>query len=166
MPGAAASPLVRFVAEDVGPLRSFNDYGLFAVMTVERPELVIEGSYDGTDWREYELPYKPGNLARRPAWIAPFQPRLDWQLWFAALGRPADNVWVETLCERLLRGDSAVLGLFRLNPFPGRAPRFVRVVRYRYEFTDPGERHRTGRWWRRTPLDFYFRPMTLTEDTR
>ena len=166
LPGAAASPLVRFVAEDVGPLRSFNDYGLFAVMTVERPELVIEGSDDGTDWREYELPYKPGNLARRPAWIAPFQPRLDWQLWFAALGRPENNAWVETLCERLLRGDPAVLGLFRLNPFPGRAPRYVRVVRYRYEFTDPQERARTGRWWRRTPLDFYFQPLALPGDSR
>jgi hypothetical protein len=162
-PGAARSPLVRFVAEDIGPLRSFNDYGLFAVMTVERPELVIEGSDDGTDWREYELPFKPVATARRPGWAAPYQPRLDWQLWFAALESPENNIWVETLCERLLRGDPAVLGLFRNNPFPGHPPRYARVVRYRYEFTNPRERTLTGNWWRRTPLDFYFQPVTLPD---
>jgi len=155
------SPLVRAVAGAVAPLRSFNTYGLFAVMTQERPELVIEGSNDGTDWREYELPFKPGRTDRRPAWVAPYQPRLDWQLWFAALDQPENNPWVETVCERLLRGDRAVLGLFRTNPFPDRPPRYARVVRYRYEFTDSKERARTGNWWRRTPLDFYLQPETL-----
>lgn len=165
-PGSAASPLVQAVMEGVGPLRSFNYYGLFAVMTVERPELAIEGSDDGTDWREFELPYKPGPTSRRPAWVAPYQPRLDWQLWFAALESPDENLWVETLCERLLRGDRAVLALFRSNPFPDHPPRYARVVRYRYEFTDSAERARTGKWWRRTPLDFYFRPVTLPENSK
>ena len=158
---AATSPIVRAVADLVGPFRSFNDYGLFAVMTVERPELVIEGSNDGTDWREYDLPYKPGDLARSPRWVAPHQPRLDWQLWFAALYPPEENPWVETLCERLLRGDSAVLGLFHKNPFPGRPPTYVRVVRYRYEFTGSSERARTGKWWRRTPIDLFIPPVSL-----
>jgi hypothetical protein len=164
--GAAASPIVRAVANTVGPLRSFNNYGLFAVMTVERPELVIEGTNDGLDWREYVLPYKPGDLARRPPWVAPHQPRLDWQLWFAALESPDANPWVETLCEHILRGDSAVLGLFSRNPFPGRPPAYVRVVRYRYEFTDGSERARTGNWWRRTPIDFYIAPVSLPHDSR
>jgi hypothetical protein len=166
LPSAAASPIVRVVGEAVDPFRSFNNYGLFAVMTVERPELVFEGSDDGRDWREYGLPYKPGDLSRRPAWVAPYQPRLDWQLWFAALGPPGSNPWVGTLCERLLSGDAAVLGLFSHNPFPGRPPRLVRVVRYSYEFTSAAERARTGNWWRRTPLDFYIPPVSLPAQSR
>ena len=164
--GAANSPLVRIVEESVGPFLSFNTYGLFAVMTVERPELIIEGSDDGNDWREYALPYKPGDLDRRPRWVAPYQPRLDWQLWFAALDSADASPWVGTLCERILRGDSAVLGLFSRNPLPGRPPHSVRVVRYRYEFTDGPERARTGNWWRRTPIDFYIQPVTLPPDSQ
>jgi hypothetical protein len=164
--GAAASPIVRAVAQTLGPFRSFNTYGLFPVMTVERPELVIEGTDDRLDWREYGLPCKPGDLARRPSWVAPHQPRLDWQLWFAALEPPEANPWVETLCELILRGDPAVLGLFSRNPFPGRPPSYVRVVRYRYEFTDAAERARTGNWWRRTPIDFYIDPVALPPDPR
>ena len=162
--GAAASPLVQAVEETVGPLRSFNTYGLFAVMTPERPELIFEGSNDRQDWREYGFPYKPGNLSRRPRWVAPYQPRLDWQLWFAALGPPDDSPWVGTVCERLLRGDPAVLGLLGANPFPGRPPQFVRVVRYKYEFTDALERARTGNWWRRTPIDFYIPAVSLPQE--
>jgi len=158
---AATSPLVRFVANTVGPLRSFNDYGLFAVMTVERPELVFEGSDDGNDWKEYSLPFKPGALSRRPRWVAPYQPRLDWQLWFAALGPPDSSPWVGTVCEKILRGEPAVLALFEHNPFPERPPREVRVVRYRYEFTGSEDRARTGNWWRRTPIDFFVPPVTL-----
>jgi hypothetical protein len=165
-PRAASSPIVRALAEGVGSSRSFNNYGLFAVMTTVRPELVIEGSNDGRDWREYALPYKPGDLAARPRWVAPYQPRLDWQLWFAALGSPDNNLWVETLCERVLRGSPAVLGLFSRNPFPDQPPRYLRVVRYRYDFTDGAERARTGNWWRRTPLDFYISPVSLPSDAK
>jgi hypothetical protein len=165
-PGAANSPLVRAVAEAVGPFGSFNDYGLFRVMTVERPELIIEGSDDGQDWREYALPYKPGKLSRRPAWVAPYQPRLDWQLWFAALYPYEGNPWVGTVCEKLLRGDKAVLGLFSHNPFPNHPPRLIRVVRYRYEFTSAAARARTGNWWRRTPLDFYIPAVSLPKESQ
>jgi hypothetical protein len=165
-PGAAASPIVRALAEAVGPSRSFNNYGLFAVMTIERPELIFEGSDDGRDWREYTLPYKPGSLSRRPAWVAPHQPRLDWQLWFAALGSPDDNPWVARVCELLLRGDPAILGLFAHNPFPAHAPLYMRVVRYRYEFTSEEERARSGNWWRRTPIDFYMPALSLSPPTK
>jgi hypothetical protein len=161
--GAAGSPLVRAVASAVGPFRSLNDYGLFAVMTTERPELVFEGSDDGSDWREYGLPFKPGDLARRPRWVAPYQPRLDWQLWFAALEAPDNNTWVGTVCARILNNDRDVLGLFAVNPFADHAPHLVRVVRYQYEFTSLAERASTGNWWRRTPIDFYIPAVSLAD---
>jgi hypothetical protein len=164
--GAASSPIVRAVASTVGPFRSFNDYGLFAVMTTERPELVFEGSDDGNDWREYGLPFKPGDLSRRPRWVAPYQPRLDWQLWFAALDSPDNNPWVGTVCARILENDRDVLGLFSVNPFPVHAPRLIRVVRYQYEFTSYAERESTGNWWRRTPIDFYIPAVSLPENAR
>ncbi len=164
-PVAAGSPIVRVMEETIGPFRTFNNYRLFAVMTIERPELVIQGSDDARDWRDYELPYKPGNLARRPQWVAPYQPQLDWQLWFAALGRPDDNLWVGRVCEKLMSGDSAVLGLFARNPFPDHPPKYTRVVRFRYEFTSQAERAATGNWWRSTPIDFYISPVALSPDT-
>lgn len=139
----------------VAPFRSFNTYGLFAVMTNPRPELIFEGSDDGRAWLTYEFPVKPGDLTRRPTWVAPHQPRLDWQLWFAALEPPAQNSWVLSFCEHLLRGTPEVLTLFAHNPFPGKPPRNIRGVRYEYPFTDADPRARTGQWWRRTPLDFY-----------
>jgi hypothetical protein len=150
-------PIVSVVA----PFNSFNNYGLFAVMTTTRPELVIEGSDDAREWRAYELPHKPGDLARRPDFVAPHQPRLDWQLWFAALSPPEQNRWMLPLCEHLLRGTPDVLALFAHNPFPARPPRFIRVVRYDYHFTNAAERARTGRWWRRTPLDYYIPAVSL-----
>ena len=155
--GESLAPLESTLA----PLRSFNTYGLFAVMTNPRPELIIEGSDDGRDWRAYEFPDKPGDLLHAPTWVAPFQPRLDWQLWFAALEPPAQNPWVLTLCEHLLRGTPEVLGLIAKNPFPRTPPRLIRVVRYEYHFTDRATRARTGQWWRRTPVDFYVQPLAL-----
>ncbi|HUR59012.1 MAG TPA: lipase maturation factor family protein, partial [Opitutaceae bacterium] len=145
----------------VAPFRSFNNYGLFAVMTNPRAELIFEGSEDGREWRAYEFPHKPGALERRPTWVAPHQPRLDWQLWFAALGAPQQNQWVLGVCEHLLRGTPGVLALLSHNPFPGKPPRHIRVVRYEYHFTDAATRSRTGQWWRRTPLDFYVPPASL-----
>jgi hypothetical protein len=161
VPAVARASAVGFMAESVAPFRSLNNYGLFAVMTTERPQLVIEGSDDGRDWREYELPHQPGDLDRRPDFVAPGQPRLDWQLWFAALAPPSQNPWVETLGANLLRGDPAVLALFARNPFPHRPPHFIRVVRYLYRFTDAADRARTGNWWRRTPQDLYLSPISL-----
>jgi lipase maturation factor 1 len=112
-------------------------------------------------WRAYEFPHKPGELARRPTWVAPHQPRLDWQLWFAALGSPSQNPWVLGVCEHLLRGTPEVLRLLGTNPFPEKPPRFIRVVRYEYHFTDAATRASTGNWWRRTPLDFYVPQASL-----
>ncbi len=149
------------VEQFVGPLRSFNTYGLFAVMTRPRPELIFEGSDDGHDWRAYEFPDKPGDLTRRPTWVAPHQPRLDWQLWFAALSPPDADPWVLALTEHLLRGTPEVLALLAKNPFPQKPPRYVRITRYEYHFTDAAARARTGQWWRRTPIEVYLPPASL-----
>lgn len=154
-------PGFRALASALDPFRSLNNYGLFAVMTNPRVELVFEGSRDGRTWLAYEFPHKPGALDRRPTWVAPHQPRPDWQLWFAALGSLEQNRWVLAVCENLLRGTPQVLSLLSHNPFPDQPPRFVRVVRYEYHFTDAPTRAATGRWWRRTPMDFYVPSASL-----
>ncbi|HVU33279.1 MAG TPA: lipase maturation factor family protein [Opitutaceae bacterium] len=161
LPSLGAPPGFAPVATFVEPLRSFNSYGLFAVMTHPRMELIIEGSNDGREWREYGFPAKPGDVSIRPRFVAPYQPRLDWQLWFAALETPDQNPWVLSLCEDLLRGRPAVLSLLAKNPFPRHPPKYVRVIRYEYHFTDWDIRARTGHWWRRTPVDVYVAPVSL-----
>jgi lipase maturation factor 1 len=139
----------------VAPLRSANGYGLFAVMTKERPEIVIEGSEDGSDWRPYEFRWKPGDPMQRPRFVAPHQPRLDWQMWFAALGDYRSNPWLMTFLGRLLEGEPEVEALLAVNPFPDHPPRFVRAVLYNYRFTTREERRRTGAWWKRELRGLY-----------
>jgi hypothetical protein len=131
----------------VAPFRSFNGYGLFRVMTTERPEIVIEGSRDGENWTEYEFRYKPGAVTRRPRFVAPYHPRLDWQMWFAALD-PGGNIgWLESLANRLRAGTPDVLALLGRNPFPGAPPRFIRLTQYQYRFSTGAEWQRTHAWW-------------------
>jgi hypothetical protein len=93
--------------------------------------------------------YKAGDVHRRPPWVAPHQPRLDWQMWFAALGAQVSNSWFERFCARLLQGSPAVLSLLKTNPFPRNPPRYVRGVLYDYRFTSLTERRTTGAWWSR-----------------
>ena len=131
------------------PLQSVNRYGLFAVMTTRRPEIVVEGSEDGNTWKAYEFRWKPGDVGRRPAFVAPHQPRLDWQMWFAALGTCEENPWFLNFLARLLQGEPAVLRLLANDPFSGAPPRFVRASLYDYHFTDRAARRSTGAWWRR-----------------
>jgi lipase maturation factor 1 len=137
------------LARAISPLRSVNSYGLFAVMTTTRPEIVIEGSDDGEAWRAYELRYKPGDVRRRPGFVAPHQPRLDWQMWFAALGDCDQSPWLRPLFQRLREGSPPVLGLLGSNPFPDRPPRYVRALLYDYHFADLDTHRRTGEWWQR-----------------
>lgn len=140
------------LGEKMGPLRSFNSYGLFAVMTTTRPEIVVEGSNDGEHWLEYEFRWKPGELNRMPPIVAPHQPRLDWQMWFAALGTLRQNPWFLNFLSRLLEGSPEVLALLGRNPFPDAPPRYVRAVLYEYHFTQPGE----GKaWWKRERIGLY-----------
>ena len=146
---------LRFLARAAGPFQIVNSYGLFAVMTTTRPEIIVEGSRDGQIWQAYEFRYKPGDLNRRPRWAAPHQPRLDWQMWFAALGTYRTNLWFVAFAEKLLEGSPAVLALLEKNPFPDRPPRFVRALVYEYSFSDRATRRRTGAWWTRRPLGVY-----------
>jgi len=159
-PTAWLGPLPR-AYEAVAPFRTVNHYGLFAIMTKERPEILIEGSVDGADWKVYEFRYKPGEPTRTPAFVAPHQPRLDWQMWFAALSDFQHQGWLLSLCDRLLRNSAPVLKLFAGNPFPGAPPRYIRAVVYRYHFTDPATRRSTGAWWRRERLGLYCPVLTL-----
>jgi hypothetical protein len=132
------------------PLRSFNGYGLFRTMTRSRPEIVIEGSMDGVIWREYEFPYKAGDLHRRPSLAAPHQPRLDWQMWFAALSPNHYSYLLKRLLRRILEAEPCVLALLEKNPFPDKAPQYVRLRFYNYHFTRFEDR--SAAWWKRDPL--------------
>jgi predicted DCC family thiol-disulfide oxidoreductase YuxK len=144
-----------------GPFEIVNTYGLFAVMTTSRPEIVIEGSNDGQNWRAYEFKYKPGDLARPPVWVQPHQPRLDWQMWFAALGNYQSAPWTVHFMVRLLQGSPAVLGLLATNPFPEAPPHYVRAQLYEYRFTTFAERRATGDWWRRELKGEYLPALSL-----
>jgi hypothetical protein len=132
------------------PLASFNAYGLFSVMTKERPQLEIEGSADGLEWREYGLRYQAGALDRPPAFAGLHMPRLDWQLWFAGLEHdgPVRSSWTRAFLRRLLEGSPEVLGLLAVNPFPDGPPRQVRAQVALYRFASTEER-RSGTWWQR-----------------
>ena len=135
--------------EWVSPFRSINGYGLFRVMTTERPELVIEVSENGRDFKEYEFRWKPGDPTRRPVFVEPYMPRLDWQMWFAALDPPDAQYWLESLTRRILDGEPAVMRLLGPNPLAAR-PSSVRLGYYDYRFTTRAEHARSGAWWART----------------
>jgi len=143
----------------IAPFRSINSYGLFADMTTERPEILVQGSLDGLTWKTYRFRYKPGDPLRAPPWVAPYMPRLDWQMWFAALGRVEQNPWFFQFLQRLLEGSPAVLDLLAEDPFEGRRPRFVRAQLDRYTFTTFGEK--TQAWWRAEPAGIYFPEISL-----
>jgi hypothetical protein len=155
-------PTVTTLLEAAHPWRSTNGYGLFRVMTTTRPEVAIEGSNDGVNWQEYGFRYKAGDLRQRPRLAAPHQPRLDWQMWFAALGDVRQNPWFVNTLARLLEGSPDVLALFEMNPFPAQPPRQIRAVLYQYRFTDFDEP--TAAWWQRKMLGIYCPPLSITRE--
>ncbi len=157
-------PALERLESRARPFRAVNPYGLFSVMTVQRPELSIEGSDDGEHWKEYPFRYKVSELHTAPRQVAPHQPRLDWQMWFAALGSPPR--WFLSLLVRLLEGSPEVLGLFAGNPFPDTPPRYVRAVLHEYRMTDLATRRSTGQWWTRELLGLYVPPVTLGPGVR
>ena len=142
--GALAWP-----ARVLEPFRIANAYGLFAVMTEARYEIEFQGSRDGTTWVAYPFRYKPQDVMERPGIYAPYQPRFDWNLWFASLGPWQQSQWVVLAQQRLVEGSPSVLRLFRSDPFRGRPPALVRTVLYQYWFTDLATKRATGAWWRR-----------------
>ncbi|CAD7676977.1 unnamed protein product [Nyctereutes procyonoides] len=145
-------------------LQLANSYGLFRRMTGlgGRPEVVLEGSYDGQHWTEIEFMYKPGNLSRPPPIVAPHQPRLDWQMWFAALGPHSHSPWFTSLVLRLLQGREPVIRLIQNDvekyPFHKQPPTYVRAQRYKYWFSHPGEQ---SQWWRRQWVEEFFPRVSL-----
>jgi len=158
-------PLVERMTDALAPLLIVNSYGLFANMTTSRPEIILEGSADGVQWTEYTFRYKPGPLTRRPSWNVPHQPRLDWQMWFAALDGAPQERWIAGLVYRLLEGSGPVVDLLATNPFPNQPPRFVRATLYDYRFTDAATRSATGAWWTRRDPQPYFPAVSLADFT-
>jgi lipase maturation factor 1 len=149
------------LAELVAPLRSFNSYGLFAVMTTDRIEIEVEGSRDGHTWLPYEFRYKPDRVDQAPRFAPLHMPRLDWQMWFAALRGCARAPWFLAFQERLLEAQPEVLKLLAHDPLHGERPRYVRSLAYRYRFADPATRRRTGDWWEREELGPFCPTLTL-----
>jgi len=154
---------VATVDKWLSPFRTVNNYGLFAVMTTTRNEIIVEGSDDGANWLPYEFKYKPGDVNQKPRFAEPFQPRLDWQMWFAALGNYQQNSWFGNFCERLLQGSPDALALLEKNPFPKHPPRFIRAEFYKYEFTTFAERRAIGAWWKRELVGEYLPPVSIRE---
>ena len=146
------------------PFRIANQYGLFAVMTRGRYEIEFQGSNDGQTWTPYSFRNKPQAINEAPRIYAPYQPRFDWNLWFASLGDWRQNEIVPLTEEKLLVNDADVLALFRGNPFPQIPPRYVRAVLWQYWFTSMDEKRSSGNWWRRQYLGLYAPELTLTAD--
>ena len=147
-----SSSLLALPNRLLAPFRIANAYGLFAVMTPARYEIEFEGSNDGRSWVPYRFRYKPQDIAERPGFYAPYQPRFDWNLWFASLGSWQENPWVVLTEQRMIQGSPSVLSLFRSDPFNGKPPAMVRTVIYQYWFTDLTTKRKNGAWWRRQDL--------------
>ena len=165
--GYASVPSIALRAIDaVEPFRSVNSYGLFATMTTHRYEIEVEGSADGKEWRRYAFRWKPGDPAHRPEFAGLHMPRLDWQMWFAALSNWRSQTWFTNFLARLLEGSRPVLALLANDPFEGSPPRFVRAVVWDYHFTNATERSATGAWWKRNRLGLYCPVLERGEDGR
>lgn len=154
-------PIFYRILQIVRPFYLVNSYGLFANMTTHRPEIIIEGSEDGKEWKPYEFKWKPDDLCKAPKQAAPHQPRLDWQMWFAALGHFYYHPWFFNFLIRLLEGSEPVLKLLKTNPFPERPPHFIRALLYDYRFSSCAKKRETGQWWTRTLLKVYMPTLAL-----
>jgi lipase maturation factor 1 len=150
------APVFIRLREVLGRLHLVNRYGLFTVMTTTRPEIVIEGSADGVSWEPYELPYQVGDPKKALRFVAPHQPRVDWQMWFAALGHRGS--WMTRMMIRLLEGAPEVLKLF--SRVPSRPAKWIRATMFRYRYADRATR-RAGTTWTREPLGLLVPPVGL-----
>ena len=148
------------------PFRIANRFGLFGSMTRGRYEIEFQGSADGVIWLTYPFRFKPQDPARPPGIYAPYQPRFDWNLWFASLGSWRQEPIVVRTEQNLLKGDSDVLRLFAGNPFPNAPPRQVRAVIWQYWFSTPAEKRSQGIWWRRQFFGLYAPTLQRESDGR
>ena len=161
-----AIPLPTTPVAALDPWRIANTYGLFAVMTPHRYEIEFQGSQDGQHWTAYPFRYKPQDVHDRPRIYAPYQPRFDWNLWFASLTTWQQAPIVAGTEIRLLQGSAPVLGLFAGNPFRDHPPRYLRAVLWQYWFSTPAEKRAEGVWWRREFLGTYAPTLTREPDGR
>jgi hypothetical protein len=144
-------------------LNLVNTYGAFGSVGRERFEIIFEGTSSESPefavWREYEFQAKPGNPWRRPPIVAPYQPRIDWQIWFAAMATPNQYPWTVHFVWKLLHNDRGTLSLLANDPFPAVPPRFIRAQLYRYRFTRPDESR--SAWWHREPVGLWLPPLSV-----
>jgi predicted DCC family thiol-disulfide oxidoreductase YuxK len=152
---------ITWANELATPFRSVNSYGLFAVMTTKRQEITLQGSDDGTTWFDYSFKWKPGNTGEMPSFCQPYLPRLDFQLWFAALGNFEQTPWFIAFCQRLLHNSPQVTSLLANNPFPDHPPRYLRTNLYEYHFSKLGDWWETGNWWSAEFTDHYSPVISL-----
>ncbi|HEX2677590.1 MAG TPA: lipase maturation factor family protein, partial [Polyangiales bacterium] len=147
------------------PFHLVNTYGAFGSVGKQRDEVILQGTSDehpgpSTRWLEYEFPCKPGDVMRRPCLISPYHYRLDWQMWFAALGNYQNEPFIVSLIYKLLHNEPATLSLLVKNPFPKAPPKLIRAERYRYAFTRWGDADdKRGAWWKRERLGPYLPPL-------
>jgi hypothetical protein len=158
------APLPTSPVAALEPFRIANQYGLFAVMTRGRYEIEFQGSTDGQNWVAYPFSYKPQELNQPPRIYAPYQPRFDWNLWFASLGSWREYPIVPNTEVRLLENDKDVLELFAKNPFDGTPPHQIRALIWQYWFTTVAEKRETGNWWRRQLLGLYAPTLERTPE--
>lgn len=170
---ALTNPIVRTLPpQAIGILKPFfpfhiaSSYGLFARMTLDRPEILVEASMDGVNWEPYVFKYKIGPVNRMPPMIAPMQPRLDWQMWFASLGELEHSPWFLSFTKRLLENSSEVKSLLASCPFGVNPPKYIRARTFDYKMTDTGELLSTGAWWKMTYLREFMPPVSLYELSR
>jgi hypothetical protein len=157
-------PLPTFPVTALEPFRIANRYGLFAVMTSGRYEVEFQGSADGQNWVAYPFRYKPQELNEAPWIYAPYQPRFDWNLWFASLGSWREYPIIPNTEMQLLSNDQDVLGLVAANPFARNPPRQIRVLLWQYWFTTMKEKQDTGMWWRRELVGLYAPTIERTDE--
>jgi Lipase maturation factor len=166
----SVGPVLNLLSPDQRMNTSFdsldlvNSYGAFGSVGKQRDEIVFEGTDAAVPdahavWREYAFPGKPGDVARRPPLLAPYQPRLDWALWFAAMSTPERYPWAVHLVWKLLQGDAPTLRLLANDPFPDVPPRYVRALLYRYRFAPPA----SGAWWERTLVGEWLPPLSADD---
>ena len=125
-----------------------NAYHVFPTMQTERYEFIIEGSHDGRQWLPYTFKYKPNSVYHMPDFIVPHQPRLDWMIWFIPPQAPDMRYWFDRFIEGLHENNPEITNLLADNPFKQKAPRYVRVMTYRFTFTDSNEHKRNGTYWK------------------
>lgn len=158
--GSVVPRSISSLMEKTRPFATVNSYGLFAVMTKSRPEILLEGSDDGTTWKQYVLPFKPETPQTRPRFLLGHMPRLDWMMWFASLGSCRTSPWFVQLQDGLLRGTTDATKLYEVNPFPAAPPRFLRSTTYQFRFTPLSER---GSYWTTTLEGPYCPTLTLQD---